>query len=519
MTSGDAVSAASDPTGWPASSSVPAIISDPELGSLRRIGIVDVGSNSVRMVVFDGAARSPAYFFNEKVFCGLGSSLAVTGCLNPDGRRKALAAIRRFTLLAGDMGLTSLVGVGTAAIRDSTDGEEFCRELQEATGLEVAIASGEEEARLAAQGVLLGWPDADGLVCDIGGYSAEFAELRCRQIGHCTTLALGPLAIERVCKREEDRRAHVAGLIGQARRQFDRDCPALYLVGGSWRVIARLHMEHCEYPLRVLNEYRMPRDSLDSTMAWIRKSGIDRIRSRYRLPAERARALPSAMIVLEEILAAFEPAEIAVSGYGIREGLLYGLMPTHLRDRDPLIEACLHSEISSSRRPGLGETLFRLVRPLFKTAGHDRLRLIHAACLLHDVTWRAHPDYRAEISFDNATRANLGGLDHAGRVFLALALFHRYRNSGDEHFITNYRGLLPEHDLRQAKILGKAMRFGAMIAVISPEKIARLKFKPGKHRLTLTLPPALQEIYGEAAATRFESLASAMDCEARVEIV
>lgn len=495
------------------------LFNDPALSSLRRVGVVDVGSNSVRLVVFDGAARSPAYFFNEKVLCGLGSSLALTGKLNPDGRERALAAIKRFALLAESMNLSTLIGVGTAAVREAEDGKDFCELIEQTTGLRVAIASGAEEARLAAQGVLLGWPGASGIVCDLGGYSAEFAEISNGRIGKCLTSPLGPLAVQQAYTGGKAGKRKLAEIAVGVRSNFNGDVRALHLVGGSWRVIARLHMEHWKYPLKVLNEYRMTPDSVRATLKWARRVGVKGLRERNLVNYERLQLLPLAGRVLEAILNAFEPNEISVSAHGIREGLLYGYMPERLRNRDPLIEACIHSEHSSARQPGFGEKLFEFVKPLFKEAGTERLRLIRAACLLHDVTWRAHPDYRAEISFDNATRSNLGGLDHSGRVFLALALFHRYRSSNGEQFIGKYLSLLPKGDAKQAEILGRAMRFGAMFAVVSPEKIARLKFKSRRNSLILILPASFSDIYGVAAEVRFRSLARAMDCAPEVEVV
>lgn len=172
------------------------IFSDPEAPALSRVGVIDVGSNSVRLVVFDGAARSPAYFYNEKVMCGLGRDMGQTGHLHPEGRQRALAAITRFAYLAEGMGLPPLSAVATAAARNATDGPAFQADVQAATGLTLQVIDGEEEARLSAQGVLLGWPRASGLVCDIGGSSMELAHIEEGQIGPCRTTALGPLRLK-----------------------------------------------------------------------------------------------------------------------------------------------------------------------------------------------------------------------------------------------------------------------------------------------------------------------------------
>jgi exopolyphosphatase/guanosine-5'-triphosphate,3'-diphosphate pyrophosphatase len=182
---------------------------------LRRIGVIDVGSNSVRLVVFDGMARSPAYFYNEKVLCGLGAGLSETGLLNRDGIRRALATLHRFTALAARMDLSGMIAVATAAVRDAEDGGAFCEQVERETGLQLHVASGAEEARLSAKGVLLGWPQADGLVCDMGGSSVELAQVADGEIGECTTGPLGPLKLADISgteKRSKFIRKHVKAL-------------------------------------------------------------------------------------------------------------------------------------------------------------------------------------------------------------------------------------------------------------------------------------------------------------------
>ena len=182
---------------------------DPSARALARVGVVDVGSNSVRLVVFDGAARSPAYFYNEKIMCALGAGMAETGHLSPTGRARALSAMRRFSKLAERMELTELTVVATAAVRDASDGREFCDEVQRETGLKIWVIDGEEEARLSAQGVLLGWPGAYGLVCDIGGSSMELAEISGGRVGRRVSSALGPLKLRDMSGGAKAREAHI----------------------------------------------------------------------------------------------------------------------------------------------------------------------------------------------------------------------------------------------------------------------------------------------------------------------
>ncbi|MCA8868918.1 MAG: Ppx/GppA family phosphatase [Rhodobacteraceae bacterium] len=485
---------------------------------LERLAVVDVGSNSVRMVVFDGAARSPAYFFNEKIMCGLGAELSETGRLHPEGRARALVALKRFAMLARGMQAEPIYTVATAAVREAEDGGEFCAEVLAATGLRLNVASGEEEARLSAQGVLLGWPTAKGLMCDIGGSSMELAEIADGEVGLCRSSTLGPLKLATIA--DQDRiQAEIRSQIDDLRLALGQEYATLFLVGGSWRAIARLDMERRKYPLKVLHEYAMTPEQALETVAWIGGHQVDELRAITGSSPERMRLVPIAARVLKELITQFAPRQIAVSSYGIREGLLYEQMPKSLRKRDPLIEACIYMERASARNPGFGKVLYQFLKPLFKGESRERQRLIKAGCLLHDVTWRAHPDYRAEVCFDNATRANLGGLDHVGRIFLGTALLHRYKNSGRGTVLEDVTAMLSDEERRAAEILGRAMRFGAMLSGASVKMKCKLQYHRVDKVLELLVEPGAADLLGEVVKTRFDNLASAMDCTTRITIL
>lgn len=494
------------------------LFDDPSSRALSRVGVVDVGSNSVRMVVFDGAARSPAYFYNEKIMCGLGKGLAETGRLNPEGKVRALAALKRFSLLADGMGAAPLTVVATAATRESVDGPEFQEQIQRETGLKLHVIDGDEEARLSAQGVLLGWPDAQGIVCDIGGNSMELARIGNGTVGQRISTQLGPFRLQQVEGGVEKRRALIDRVLKTAQSKIESKGERFYLVGGSWRVIARLDMERRNYPLTVLHEYRMQVKSLLDTLDWIESNDLAVLRARTGTSVERMELVPLACEVLRGIIKAFAPSEIDVSSYGIREGLLYEQMPEKLRRRDPLIEAARAAELTSARIPGTGKRMYDFLMPLFKDKPQERLRLVKAACLLHDTTWRAHPDYRAEVCFDNATRANLGGLDHPGRVFLGLSLLHRYKNSRSGSRLESLFRLLTEDEIQEAEVLGKAMRFGAMFAAGDPALAGSLKWKPKKRIIELDLTEMGVGLFGEVARARFTSLALALHATCQINM-
>ncbi len=480
---------------------------------LNRVGVVDIGSNSVRLVVFDGAARSPAYFFNEKIMCALGAGMSDTGRLNPQGRARALAAMKRFRLLGDGIGTGPLTAVATAAVREAEDGPEFCADVERETGIHIWVIDGKEEARLSAQGVLLGWPGSYGLVCDIGGSSMELAEINGGRVGRRLTSPLGPLKLRDVKGGRKARKALTREHLTDMQAEMGEQRNRLFLVGGSWRAIARIDMERRGYPLRVLHEYRMTPKAVRETAKYIEKSDPEALRARAGVSSSRMALVPVAAEVLREVVKAFRPHDIALSSYGIREGLLYEQMPQRLRDRDPLIEACAFAESRDARIPGYGKVVYEFIAPLFKSVRAERRRIIKAACLLHDVSWRAHPDYRAEDCFDNATRANLGGLKHSERVFLGLALLHRYSNRREGTRFEDLNTLVTEADQHQAEVLGKAMRLAAMLWLTRDARLGELRWFPKKKRLELRLSVEAAPLFGEVAEARFQSLCATLGAE------
>jgi len=470
----------------------------------HRVGVIDVGSNSVRLVVFDGVARSPAYFFNEKVLCGLGKGLAESGRLSPEGRVRALAAIKRFALLLEHMGVEKVSTVATAAVREATDGPEFCADVLAATGIELYVASGEEEARLSAQGVLLGWPEADGLVCDIGGASMELARLKAGLVGQRATSPLGPL---KLADFKGDLAAHIQETVAATMRAVDApEGERLFLVGGSWRAIARLDMARREYPLHVLHEYRLKAAQMAETAAWVAAQEPEALSKITDTSMARLKLVPLAAEVMAGLIEVLKPSEIAISSYGIREGMLFEAMPPAMRGLDPLIESCRYMETTNARFPGFGAALYEWLKNMF---AETDLRLVRAACLLHDTTWRAHPDYRADMCFETVTRANMGGIDHEGRLFLAWAIRSRYNASKSKAGDT--LALLPDDKIETARCLGLAMRLGAMISGAQAVMLQNTELAVDGGALRLTLSGNAKALMGEVLEKRFQNLAKALE--------
>ena len=478
-----------------------------------RLAVIDVGSNSVRLVVFDGAHRSPHYFFNEKVLCGLGQGLTHTGMLNPEGRLRAIAALRRFCAVLEHINLKAVVAVATEAVRRADDGAAFCAEVKSELGIDLQVITGEQEARLSAQGVLLGRPQTTGLVCDIGGSSMELAQITAGQIGLVRSSKLGPLSVMDYAQDIKTRHDYIQSAFGCLAKGFEVAPHKLYLVGGSWRVVAQLLMQCYNYPLHIVHEYEASRTQILESLDWLDMQSKDNTQS--VIPERRRVLLPAAIMVLREMLEHIHPKRILFSSYGLREGLLFEQMTPAVRGLDPLLETAKAQEQKHARFVGFGESLFDWLRPLFGDIDEKRTRLIRVSCLLHDVHWRSHPDYRADVAFGAVTRGNLGALGHKGRAYIAWCLLHRYKNRTQSDVYKQIQGLLSDKDCEQAVVVGQAIRLGAMLATGNAAHLGQLAYRDNK--VILRLPARCCDVIGEAVHKRLQDVAERLNAEKVIE--
>lgn len=495
-----------------------------ESRDLEPMGVVDIGSNSVRLVVYEGAVRSPTPLFNEKVLCGLGRSVASTGLLGETAVARALAALKRFHAIARILGVKNLRAIATAAVRDAKDGPGFIALGEKAIGTRIEILSGAQEAELAAFGIMMGFVDADGVAGDLGGGSLELIDLATTRLQHAATLPLGGLRLIDTAGDKLERAEAIADaeisrldwLQGAKGRTF-------YAVGGTWRALARLHMAATNYPLHVMHGYRLEtREALRFCEVIRRTKKIAAVPGFQEISRLRREVLPYGTIVLERLLRQLEPGQVVFSVFGIREGLLYKLLPAHERAKDPLISFCEAYARLRSRSPEHAEELRAWTDPLFAGPGPEETpeerRLRHAACLISDIGWRAHPDYRGEQSLNVIAHAALGGIDHPGRLFLALAVYFRHAGPDDKGDALSERlkGAVSRRLLRRARIVGAAVRAAHMLSIGMAGVIDETPISYEDNKLVLVLPQAYADLDGERLRARFKTLAELVDRELEV---
>jgi len=475
----------------------------------KNIAIVDIGSNSVRLVVYDGKTRAPVPLFNEKAVCALGLGMHQSGRLNPEGKQEALQTLKRFVRLARAMDVGVLDVLATAAVREAKDGAAFVQSLEDSCDIKVTVLAGQEEAHLAAMGVLCGTPNADGIVADLGGGSLELITLdHGRFAGAATTFPLGVL---RLFDASEGNRETAEALVDKHFSKLDwwkrgHNRP-LYAVGGAWRALARLCIAQTGHPLHVLDNFTLQADEAANLADLIGRQSFRSLDKVPGLSKKRVQHLPMASLLLGKVLRYAEPSKLVFSVYGMREGRFYQHLNPESRSWDPLLAACADMARTAGRFPEHGHEILEWMAPLlpFETTHQKRLR--EAACLLGDVFWNEHPDYRAEQAFLRVFRLPFMGLGHKDRAVLALAIYARYGGEDGLAQAADARGLLSEEEQRRALLIGNALRLGHSLSGGVPGILSATRLTIEDDKVVLGLPTSDPAFAPDLSDRRYDRLA------------
>lgn len=482
--------------------------------SEERHAVIDIGSNSVRLVVYNGPPRAPVILFNEKLMAGLGRGVVETGRLDEKAMASTLRALERFRHLAALMGVAAPTTVATAATRQAENGEAFLERIAE-LGLDVSLLSGDAEAEAAALGVISGFENPSGIVGDLGGGSLELARI---EDGAVLERDSFPLGVMRVAAIRGDGRAQLTKAVRKllkpgkwaalgAGRPF-------YLVGGSWRSLAKVHMHLARYPLPILHHYTMPAAAAPALLRAVKRIDPAVLKARGIVAGGRAPALVDAAALLSVLVSLMRPSGLIVSATGLREGLQFQRLPAIERGKDPLIVAAHAEGARQGRFPEHGELIERWIAPLFRDEhdGDGRLRI--AACLLGDIAWSANPDFRAELGLEVALHGNWLGLDARGRAMIGQALYTAF--GGGEPRPSILAALAAEFDLDRAQQWGLAIRLGQRLSGGCAQPLEQSSLSVVEGKLRLTLSSQARPLLGDAVERRLKNLAQALGVAAEV---
>ncbi|WP_162651725.1 exopolyphosphatase [Lentilitoribacter sp. Alg239-R112] len=497
------------------------------LPGIRPVAVVDIGSNSVRLVIYEGLLRSPNILFNEKALCGLGKGVATTGQMDPEGVERAIKTLYRFRRLCDQVGAEDVHVLATAAARDATNGPAFIKDAEAALKCKLKVLTGEEEAKFASFGVISGVYNPDGIVGDLGGGSLELVDIN-KKDQKGITLPLGGLRLQDESGGDLDKarkiaKSHISkvDLLSAGKgRQF-------YAVGGTWRAIAKLHMEATDYPMHMMQGYEIGysemMDFLDDVLA-LDEFEKDTLRA---VSKNRRNLMPFGALTMQEVLKRMKPERIAFSAQGVREGYLYSLLDKKNADLDPLLEVSREFSILRARSPIHAQELVDFTESAFPVFGikenKENSRYRAAACYLADISWRAHPDYRGLQALNIISNGSFASVSHPGRVYIALTNYYRYEGLSDDGVSRSLIDVATPDFVFRAKLLGAILRvlylFSASVQGAIPKLMFKLADKKSDADIYLCVPKSMSDFLGERLANRIAQLERLVDKKIEIKII
>ena len=473
------------------------------------IAIIDIGSNSVRMVVYHALKRVPLPLFNEKYMCALGRGLARTGKLNPAGVKQAEAALARFLIMAKRLEVASLDIVATAAVRDAQNGAAFVAGLEKQHGITITVISGEREAELAAKAVLSAFHEPLGISADLGGGSMELATVERSHIGQVASCHLGSL---RMLDTSDGKRDKMEAMIRDELKHIewlkDMKPPCIYAIGGGFRTLAKLHIKKTHYPLDLVHEYAMSKRSVTQMNERLLALSPSEVAQLPGISPKRAATIVPTTLVLQKLLQITGATEVRFSSSGIREGFFYDLLGPRVQKEDALLASAGDLAALIGRTGGYAQELYDWMTPLFASEPLPWQRLRMALCKLSELAWSIDPSFRANWAYQRIIQSSLKGMDHKERLMLALALFHRYQTrwKGDRTEIS----LLDERERLWARCVGLAANLAFQLSGGRGGNLYHAKLRFHDAQVMLSLDTEANPLRTEAVEKRLDGLGDAL---------
>jgi exopolyphosphatase / guanosine-5'-triphosphate,3'-diphosphate pyrophosphatase len=480
-----------------------------EINQKKHRAIIDIGSNSIRLVIYGGAPRAPIPLYNEKFSAGLGRAVLANGALDSEASAGALKALARFATLVELMHVNSLQVAATAAVRDASNGAAFMEQIK-ALGLPVKLLSGMEEAVAAGYGVIAALPFADGIAVDLGGGSMELVRISGGKVHEAISLRIGILRVaDIVAGGANNLRKYVQKLVSDIPWLWNANDLPLYLVGGSWRALARVHLHITQAPLPVIGNHIIPRKDVHSLVEAAMVMGKDELKAIPSMPSSRIAMLSDSAALLSALQDIISPSEMIVCAFGLREGLMFQQLDNAQRSEDPLIAGARFAAQQSERFGGYGDAMAIWLDHLFPGEKAAMLRLRHAACLLADLGWSSNPEFRALSGEELALHGTWVGVTAKDRAILAAALYASF--GGDQSDLGNFLPLVDEDVAARARIWGLAIRLGNRLSAGATGILERCSLRIRDDKLRLTIPMELQSLDSSSVRRRLLRLAKALD--------
>lgn len=477
--------------------------------------VIDIGSNTVRLVVYCGSLRAPETFHNEKVAARLGRDLAESGLIPDKAAASALNALRRFQALVKDLGVKQLDVVATAAVREATNGPEFLASVRD-IGLDARLLSGEEEARASATGVIAAFPKSRGVVADLGGGSLELVSIDNDADHHGQSLPIGTLRFETLRANGPASFKHaVQSELASAGWATEHPGP-LYMVGGTWRAFAKFAMLRLDHPLSDPHGLRLRADEADDIAKKLARVDPNELRATGRISGLRSAALPDAAPLLRVMISELAPSELVFSAWGLREGVLHQRLQPLARQQDPLLAGIAHFTAWRGGSVSSAAMIAGWATAVVNGDGATSERLRLAATMLTLAAWRVEPNLRTRHALDWALEKRWIGVDMPGRARIAAALI----GACDQPALpAELLALASEKLLREALGWGLAIRLCRRIGGGSRSSITSSALSVEGGMLVLSFDRSAAALLGDTVRSDLDNLADWLGLGSEIRVL
>jgi exopolyphosphatase/guanosine-5'-triphosphate,3'-diphosphate pyrophosphatase len=469
-------------------------------GGNDRQAVIDIGSNTVRLVIYGGPSRAPVVLLNEKVSARLGKGVAENGRLSPKAAAAALAALRRYAALTRVMGFATVQTVATAAVRDASNGADFLAEVAK-LGLKPRLLSGEEEALTSALGVIGAFPQGRGVVADLGGGSLELVHIAAGVSEHGSSLPLGSLRLPALraagatkFRRRTERMFAATGVACQPGE-------ALYLVGGSFRALARYHLHASGVPLDDPHGLEISATDLLAECRRLQRAKV--LAEVPGLSPSRLASLPDTAALLAALIQALGPARVVFSGWGLREGLVFARLTPAQRQVDPLAAGVRTFAEPLGASPAIAAMVAGWTAEVAGSTDKEGEDLRLAATMLALALQQVEPNLRGVTALDWALHKRWIGAGGACRAMIATCLLANANRTLPPEVI----GLAPPERLAEAITWGLAIRLCRRLTGLAPQMFSASALRRDDRELQLTLDPRARDLASEAVEKDFRLLA------------
>ena len=433
---------------------------------ISKVSIIDIGSNSIRLVAYDKINRVPRMIYTEKVFCSLAKNLDIDNSIPKKNYKKTINAIKRFYKISLDIKSSELFIFATAAIREADNGFILKNEIENITNREMIILSENDEVKLSTQGLISSFPSANGIMADLGGGSLELSLLENGKLKKFTSLKIGVVRLlNEFSKNKNKCLINILKKLNQVKWLDKFKKTNFYAIGGSFRSLANVNIWNNKYPLSIVQGYAINSIEIKKLLNLSSTIKAKTIKLIPEIENERIKTIPVASIILDNLIKKIDPKKMIFCSQGLREGFLYSLLDKKTKKIDPLIFTAKKMAKNFNNSFFDGESIFKWLSPIFVNENENFKRLRLAASYLSELSyWHNFKDMESDYALNTVLYYPFLSLTHEQRIFLGLTIYTACGGKINRPNILKYIKLLKKDAINAACILGNGIKLAYTVS-------------------------------------------------------